>query len=155
MHNADFLRDRATPPLRVVVTGDSGQRLPPLPINKPPYGTLTAIDLNTGEHRWQVPLGDSPNIRNHPLLKNLNLPPLGVAGSPGPIVTAGGLVLLSGGGSALFAIDAQTGGTLWSSDLGQVAYSVPTTYRTRVGKQFVVVATGAGANAKLVAFSLP
>src|SRR6185369_5143444 len=56
VRNAEFLRDRATPALRVVVTGDSGQRLPPLPINKPPYGTLTAIDLNTGEHRWQIPV---------------------------------------------------------------------------------------------------
>ena len=153
--NAAYGRDPASPGLRVTVTDETGQRLPPLPINKPPYGTLTAIDLNTGEHRWQVPVGDSPNIRNHPLLKNLNLPPLGVSGSPGPIVTAGGLVFLSGGGSVLYAIDAQNGSTLWSSDLGQSAYSVPMTYRTRDGKQFIVIATGSGANAKLVAFTLP
>ena len=63
-----------------------------LPISKPPYGTLTAIDLATGDHRWQVTLGDSPEIRNHPLLKGLALPPLGVAGAPGAIVTKGGLL---------------------------------------------------------------
>jgi quinoprotein glucose dehydrogenase len=145
--------------LRVVPTGPDStgatRSLPPLPINKPPYGTLTAIDLNTGEHRWQVTLGDTPNIRNHPLLKGLNLSPVGVAGSPGPIVTAGGLVLLSGGGSTLYAIDSQTGATLWSQDLGQSAYAVPMTYRTAAGKQFVVIATGSGANAKLMAFALP
>ena len=135
---------------------DSTQpRLPPLPINKPPYGTLTAIDLNTGERRWQIPLGDTPSIRNHPLLRGLDLPPLGVAGAPGPIVTAGGLVFASGGGNVLYALDKETGKTLWSADLGQRAYSVPMTYQTSSGRQFVVIATGAASGAKLVAFALP
>ena len=57
-------------------------------MHKPPYGTLTAIDLNRGEQLWQVPLGDEPSIRNHPLLRGVTLPPLlGVRGAPGPIVT--------------------------------------------------------------------
>ncbi len=154
--DADYTADLGAQGLRVTVpAGDSGQRPLSLPVNKPPYGTLVAIDLNTGDDRWTVTLGDTPGIRNHPLLKNLNLPPLGVAGSPGPIVTAGGLVFVSGGGSALYAIDAQTGATLWSSELGQNAYSVPMTYRTKAGKQFVVIATGAATGAKLVAFALP
>ena len=127
-----------------------------LPINKPPYGTLTAIDLNTGERRWQITLGDSPQIRRHPLLHGVRLPPLlGVAGAPGGIVTKGGLVFVTGGGSTLYAIDKTTGATLWQADLGRRAYSVPMTYRTRAGKQFVVIATGAGADAELVAFALP
>jgi quinoprotein glucose dehydrogenase len=127
-----------------------------LPINKPPYGTLTAIDLNTGEHRWQVPLGDTPAIRNHPLLRGVPLPPrLGVAGAPGGIVTRGGLVFVTGGGSTLYAIDKTNGRTLWQAELGTRAYANPMTYRTRAGRQFVVVATGAGAGAKLVAFALP
>ena len=127
-----------------------------LPINKPPYGTLTAIDLNTGERRWQITLGDSPQIRRHPLLHGVRLPPLlGVAGAPGGIVTKGGLVFVTGGGSTLYAIDKTTGATLWQADLGRRAYSVPMTYRTRAGKQFVVIATGAGADAELVAFTLP
>ena len=56
-----------------------------LPIYKPPYGRLTAIDLNRGEIMWQVANGDGP--RNHPALKQLNLPPLGTAGRPAPLVT--------------------------------------------------------------------
>jgi glucose dehydrogenase len=132
-----------------------GRQLPSLPINKPPYGTLTAIDLNTGEHRWQVPLGDTPSIRDHPLLQGVQLPPLGVAGAPGPIVTAGGLVFASGGGSVLYALDKDTGKTLWSADLGIRAYSVPMTYQTTAGVQYVVIAAGGTTGAKLVAFALP
>jgi quinoprotein glucose dehydrogenase len=136
------------------VRGESSQ--PRLPVNKPPYGTLTAIDMNRGEHVWQVVLGDTPDIRDHPLLKGVTLPPLlGVAGSPGPMVTKGGLVFLSGGGAVLYALDASNGRTLWQHDFGRVAYSVPMTYRTRDGRQFVVTATGAGESAELVAFTLP
>jgi quinoprotein glucose dehydrogenase len=50
------------------------QRPNGLPINKPPYGTLTAIDMNTGEHLWQVPVGDLPNVRFHPALRGVELP---------------------------------------------------------------------------------
>jgi quinoprotein glucose dehydrogenase len=127
-----------------------------IPIVKPPYGTLTAIDLNTGAQRWQVTLGDSPEIRHHSMLRSANLPPLlGVAGAPGAIVTRGGLLFVSGGGSILYAIDKSNGRTLWSADLGRRAYSVPMTYRTRAGRQYVVIATGAGSDAELVAFALP
>jgi len=79
---------------------------------------------------------------------------LGVAGAPGAIVTAGGLLFVTGGGSTLYAIDKATGQTLWQSELGRRAYSVPMTYRTRDGRQFVVIATGAGSDAELVAFAL-
>jgi quinoprotein glucose dehydrogenase len=126
-----------------------------LPINKPPYGTLTAIDLATGERRWQVTLGDSPELRAHPALKGLGLAPLGVSGSPGGMVTKGGLVFLTGGGSTLFAIDTRDGKTRWQADLGQRGYANPMTYRTSAGRQFVVVASGGGAGAKLAAFALP
>lgn len=154
--DADFAMDLGGQGLRVSIPSkDTAQRTPPLPINKPPYGTLVAIDLNTGDQKWNVPLGDTPAIRNHPLLKGLNLPPVGVAGSPGPIVTASGLIFVTGGGSTLYAIDTQTGSALWSSDLGQTAYAVPMTYKTKAGKQFVVIATGAANGAKLVAFALP
>ena len=77
------------------------------------------------------------------MLKDLKLPPLGVAGSPGPMVTASGLIFATGGGSTLYAIDSRDGSTLWSADLGQNGYAVPMTYRTKAGKQFVVIATGA------------
>ena len=134
---------------------DTTRRLPRLPINKPPYGTLVAIDLNTGDQAWNVPLGDTPGVRNHPALRGLNLPPLGVSGAPGPIATAGGLLFVTGGGSVLYAIDSRDGRTLWSASLGQNAYSVPVTYRTRSGRQVVVIAVGGAAGARLVAFALP
>jgi quinoprotein glucose dehydrogenase len=130
-------------------------RVPELPAHKPPYGTLTAIDLNRGEQLWQVPLGDEPSIRNHPLLRGVALPPLlGVRGAPGPIVTRSGLLFVTGGGQVLYAIDTKDGRTVWQHDFGRVAYSVPMTYATRDGRQFVVVATGAGPNAELVAFTV-
>ncbi len=126
-----------------------------LPIGKPPYGTLTAIDLNTGEHLWQVPFGDSPQIRSHPSLQGVALPDkLGVTGSAGLLVTASGLIFGSGGGRVLYAVDTRNGETLWEHDLGQSAVANPMTFRTRAGKQLLVIATGSGENAKLVAFAL-
>ena len=125
-----------------------------LPLNKPPYGTLSAIDLNTGAAVWRVTVGDDPRVRNHPLLKDLDLPPTGTTGAPGPIVTRGGLVFLTGGGSTLYAMDKSSGATLWEYALGRTGYAVPMTYRTGAGRQFVVIATGA-ANGTLMAFALP
>jgi quinoprotein glucose dehydrogenase len=152
--NAPYTLDLgAAEELTVRVGSDT--TVPRMPINKPPYGTLTAIDLNSGAQRWQVPLGDSPGIRHHPLLRDLHLPVLGVAGAPGAIITAGGLLFASGGGSVLYALDTRDGGVLWSQELGQRAYSVPMTYRTSSGRQFVVIASGAANGAKLTAFALP
>ena len=48
-----------------------------LPLWKPPYTRMTAIDMNTGEHAWMIPTGDGDRIRNHPMLRDLDLPPLG------------------------------------------------------------------------------
>ena len=126
-----------------------------LPINKPPYGTLTAVDMNSGDTKWQIVLGDSPEVRNNPSLKDVALPEkLGVAGSPGAMVTKGGLVFVTGGGRTLYAIDAKTGATVWEYDLGQQAYANPMTYRTRTGEQMIAIATGGGATSKLVVFKL-
>jgi quinoprotein glucose dehydrogenase len=157
--DADFALDfRATLGVSLAPETDSAGLHRPtedLPINKPPYGTLTAIDLNSGEHLWQVPVGDSPSIRAHPALAGVDLPPLGVAGAPGAIVTGGGLLFITGGGSTLYALDKSTGKTLWQSPLGQRGYAVPMTYQTKGGRQFVVIASGVGPGAKLMAFSLP
>jgi len=136
--------------------GGGGRGARSLPINKPPYGTMTAIDLNTGDTKWTVPIGDSPEVRNHPALAGVSLPEkLGVAGSPGSLVTRGGLVFSTGGGRVLYALDSRTGATLWEFDLGEIAYANPMTYRTRAGKQVVVIATGAGTTSKLVTFAVP
>jgi quinoprotein glucose dehydrogenase len=151
----DYAPDLGNSSIGVRIPDPSGQRTPALPINKPPYGTLTAIDMTTGAFRWQVPIGDSPDVRGHPALRGVTLPPmLGVSGAPGGMVTRGGLVFLSGGGSTLYAVDTRDGAVRWSVDLGQRAYANPMTYRTRSGTQFVVIATGSGVGASLQAFSL-
>jgi quinoprotein glucose dehydrogenase len=131
-----------------------------LPLLKPPYGHLTAIDLNRGEIAWRVPLGDTPSLRTHPALKDVVLPTtLGASGAPGAIVTAGGIVFVGGGDVALNAIDAMTGESLWRHPFTTRTTATPMTYRTSdaagmSGKQYVVIATGGGENAELVAFSL-
>ncbi len=116
----------------------------------------SAIDLNTGDTKWTSRSATRRRFAIIRCSKISNLPPLGVAGSPGPIVTASGLIFVTGGGSTLYAIDSRrTDATLWSADLGQSGYAVPMTYRTKAGKQFVVIATGAATGAKLMAFALP
>ena len=134
-----------------------GDHTPPegLPLIKPPYGTMTAIDLDTGKERWQVPLGDTPSIRNHPLLKGMSLPPLGVAGAVGGTVTKGGVIFATGGGDVLYALDTRDGRVLWQHALrAGRGYANPATYRTSSGQQFVVIATGQGNDTELIAFAL-
>ena len=135
------------------VSVDSG---PSLPLIKPPYGTMTAIDLDSGNHKWQVTLGDTPGVRNHPLLRSLALPPVGVAGAVGGTVTKGGLIFATGGGDVLYALDTGDGRIRWQHPLpAGRGYSNPITYRTGDGRQFVVIATGGGETAELVAFAVP
>jgi len=142
--DADFWR---TGSVAITVNG--------LPITKPPYGALTAINLNTGDHVWQVPVGDTPSVRNHPLLKGIALPDkLGASGAPGSIVTRGGLVFSTGGDSKLFAFDKSNGKLLWEADLGDRSNATPITYQTRSGRQLVVIASGGGVTSTLTAFSL-
>lgn len=133
-----------------------GRRRPAvrLPIVKPPYGTLTAFDVDTGETRWHVPLGDMPEARSHPALRDLDLPPLGVIGAPGGVATRGGLVFITGGGSTLYAIDQRDGTVAWSAPLGAMGYSNPMVYRAGNGVQYVVVAVGQRRGANLQAFAL-
>jgi quinoprotein glucose dehydrogenase len=124
-----------------------------LPLLKPPYGHLTAIDLNRGEIAWRVVIGDMPSLRQHPALDGVPLPErLGASGAPGAIVTAGGLVFVGGGDAALNAVDALTGDLVWRAPLEQRTTATPMTYRSG-GRQYVVIATGSGENADLVAFA--
>ncbi len=126
-----------------------------LPLTKPPYGLLTAVDMNQGTIAWSEGLGDWPELRKRPALQNVKLPDvLGVAGPQGPIVTKGGLLFAAGEDTALHALDKKTGKDLWQGPLPARAYGTPMTYRTREGHQFVVIAAGSGPNATLVAFSV-
>ncbi len=124
-------------------------------LSKPPYGTITAIDLNQGEILWQVPSGDIPEMRNDPMMRGVNPPPLGAIGNAGLLVTAGGLLFTAPGDNKLYALDQESGAVLWAGDLPHGAQGTPLTYRSSDGRQFVVVATGEGSDATLVAFALP
>ena len=132
-------------------------RLGPIPLIKPPYAHLVAIDLDAGEIAWKVPFGEgSPEVREHPLLRGVELPKrLGTRGNAGPMVTKGGLVFLGGGAPYLYAFDKATGAEVWRGATPYRTSANPMTYRARSGRQFVVIATGAGSDAALVAFALP
>ncbi len=128
----------------------------PLPILKPPYGHVVAIDLNEGAIAWRVPFGDDPLLRAHPALAGLALPDqLGAPGAAGVLATGGGLLFVGGNDSAFHALDTNTGATLWRMPLPRRVTGTPMTYRSRAGRQFVLVATSAGPDAALVAFALP
>ncbi len=135
-----------------------------LPLVKPPYGRITAIDLNRGELTWTVANGNGP--RDHPLLKPLGLPPLGQAVRAGPLVTKTLLFVTegdqinvrtppNGGGKTVRAFDKATGKVLWEATLDAGSTGTPMTYMHN-GTQFLVFAIGAANHAaEFVAFSVP
>ena len=130
--------------------------LGPIPLIKPPYAQLTAIDLNLGTLGWQVPVGEgSQAIRNHPLLKGVTLPDrLGSPANGGSLLTGGGLIFIGGGDGYFYAFERANGGEIWRTKLEYVNVENVMTYRTSAGRQFVVASTGAGTDAALVAFAL-
>jgi quinoprotein glucose dehydrogenase len=126
-----------------------------IPLLKPPYAHLTAIDLNKGEIAWRVPFGDDARLRAHPALAGVKLPEkLGAAGSSGAVLTKSGLLFVAGGGNILYAVNAANGEDLWKWDMGRRTNSTPMTYRTAGGKQLVVVASGVGKDARVTAFAV-
>ena len=125
------------------------------PAIKPPWGVLTAIDLNKGEFAWQVPLGE------HPELTARGIPRTGTETFGGSIVTAGGLVFIAGTKDERFhAFDKATGKMLWEHALPAGGYATPSTYQVK-GRQYVVIAAGGAGKLKtkagdaFVAFRLP
>jgi quinoprotein glucose dehydrogenase len=130
--------------------------LGPIPLIKPPYGTLVAINLNRGEIVWRVPVGEgSQTIREHPLLKGVKLPDrLGSSGQAGVLITRNGLVFTGAGEAYLYAFDKATGQELWRVPTPYRTGGLPMTYKTRSGRQFIAIATGGGPDATLVAFAL-
>ncbi|TVP47165.1 MAG: pyrroloquinoline quinone-dependent dehydrogenase [Gemmatimonadales bacterium] len=138
-----------------VTIGPGGVRGPQgLPLLKPPYGTITAIDLNTGDHLWQIPNGDTPaNVRNHAALQGVDLPVTGKTAHATVLVTSTLLMYGEGrGGEPLFhAVDKQTGETLASVSLPATTNTAPMTFMHE-GVQYIVAAVGgAGVPGSLVA----
>jgi quinoprotein glucose dehydrogenase len=121
---------------RFSVKGSDNQQIP---CQQPPWGELTAVNVNTGEIAWKVPLGVTDSL---PADKQKT----GRPGNGGTIVTAGGLVFVGATDDARFrAFDAKTGTELWTFKLGGAAEATPATYQGRDGRQYVVItSTGGG-----------
>lgn len=125
------------------------------PAIKPPWGVLSAIDLNSGKYLWTIPLGE------YPKLASTGMKNTGSENYGGPIVTAGGVLFI---GATIFdnkirAFDSSTGRLLWQSDLPGAGAATPATY-TADGRQFIVIAAAASkfaapSEAEYVAFALP
>jgi quinoprotein glucose dehydrogenase len=126
------------------------------PAISPPWGSLTAIDLDTGQHAWRVPLG------THPELTATSDAPTGSENYGGSVATAGGLLFIAATvhDHRIRAMDTTNGRTLWQAELPAAGHATPATYRAG-GRQFVVIAAGGGkhptarAGSCIVAFALP
>jgi quinoprotein glucose dehydrogenase len=137
-----------------------------LPLIKPPYGRLTAIDMDQGEIKWQIPFGPMPDaVRNSPVLKGMKIPPTGETGlSVGSVVTKTLLVAGDGTvgtsaagvrGAMLHAYDKLTGKEVGAIPLPAPQTGSPMTYLVH-GKQYIVVAVGGATySGEYIAFTLP
>jgi len=141
----EYTRMRGTPYImrRRLIMGPAG-----LPCTPPPFGSLVAVNLNTGGIAWNVPLGTMGDT-----------PALGSPNLGGPIVTASGLVFIGATlEHTIRAFDVETGRELWKATLPAGARATPMTYEAG-GRQFVVIAAGGGgpfgAGDAIVAFALP
>lgn len=124
------------------------------PAIRPPWGTLNALDLNTGKYLWRVPLGELPELTKR------GIPPTGTENYGGPVITRGGLVFLAASKDEMIrAFDQDSGEVLWQAKLPAAGYATPACYE--VGKrQFIVIACGGGKSGTpsgdaYVAFALP
>jgi quinoprotein glucose dehydrogenase len=124
------------------------------PAIKPPWGTLNAVNLNTGELKWTVPLGEYPELTKR------GIPPTGTENYGGPVVTKGGIIFI--GASAdetIRGFDKDTGRILWQAKLPFSGNATPSVYMVD-GKQYIAISAGGGksnrpAGGHIVAFSLP
>ena len=160
---ADAGADRA-PATPAAENAGGGLTVQGLPLVKPPYGRISAIDLNKGDILWQIAHGETPdNIRNHPALKGLNIPRTGRPGAVGTLVTKTLLIAGEPGvfttpsgqrGAMLRAYDKATGKEVGAVYMPTQQSGTPMTYMLN-GKQYIVVAIGGnGYTAELRAFKL-
>jgi quinoprotein glucose dehydrogenase len=158
-------RAEAAAPPPAAEGGGGGLNVRGLPLIKPPYGRITAIDLNKGDFVWQVPHGETPdNVKNNPALKGLNIPRTGQAGNIGTLVTktlviAGEprVTMTSSGarGAMLRAYDKATGKEVGAAYMPAPQSGSPMTYMLN-GKQYIVIAiSGGNYSGELLAFKLP
>lgn len=136
---ADDLKNTWREQIPYVSTGHWDFRGPEgFPVNKRPWGTLNAIDLNKGEIKWQVPLG------TYPQLEAKGVPPTGTFNIGGPVVTAGGLIFIGATrDERMHAYDKGTGELLWEFQMDSGGYATPSTYEIN-GRQYLVIAAGGG-----------
>jgi quinoprotein glucose dehydrogenase len=138
-----------------------------LPIAKPPYGVLSAINLDRGELVWQVPHGDTPdNIRNHPLLRGMNIPKTGQSGTSGVGLMVTRSIVVMGDpqvtsppgrprGAMLRAYDKKTGQEVGAVLMPAPQSGSPMTYMAD-GRQYIIVAVSGGAySGEYIAYALP
>ena len=124
------------------------------PAIAPPWGTITAIDLNSGEHVWKTTLGEYPE------LKEKGVPPTGTENYGGPVVTAGGLLFIAASRDGMIrAFNKVSGKLLWEYELPSPGFATPSVYEVN-GKQFLVIACGGGklktrSGDAYIAFALP
>ncbi len=131
-----------------------------LPLTKPPYGKIVAIDLNTGEHLWWIPNGETPDrIKNHDALQGVELPNTGERSHATEVATSTILIYGEGRGARphLHAVDKETGETLATVELPGSTLGPPMTYMHE-GKQYIAVAVSnprEGLWGSIVALTLP
>ena len=121
--------------------------------SNPPWGLLTAIDMNTGKKKWQVPLGEIDSLSAQ------GFAPTGTENYGGPVVTAGGVLFIAATkDEKIRAFDKESGKNLWEAKLPASGHATPAVYEMN-GKQFLVIACGGGKGTKsgdaYVAFALP
>ena len=160
--NPDRMNVRFTRGTRAFPDGPRG-----LPLTKPPYGRITAIDMNTGEHIWMVPNGNGP--RNHPAIEHLNLPPLGQPGRAMTLLTKSLLFVSEGdpimvrtppgagedAGKAFRAYNKDSGAVIWETTFPAGTNGSPITYM-HDGKQYIVMPIGSLTHpGEWVALALP
>ena len=139
LSDRDSTKEMAIPTLPYDMTGYNKWLTPEgYPAIRPPWGTLTAIDLNKGTIRWQVPLGDYAELDKN------GKSPTGTENYGGAIITAGGLLFIAATRDAKFrAINPSNGKTVWETTLPASGFATPCTYMAD-GKQYIVIAAGGG-----------